>query len=248
MVTKVKTISQLYDDELAPITSELGFLKCDVEKAASKFYEWQKIIRRPWGQELKMENVCADSLKDTLMNLLPLTCRMHTKFLFVPTKGKWTAYFDNGFQGSDPSSIVAYLAESIGCFGVRAVWIPNTIDGCKGRYRAVIFELYDKPNPILNIKRHISVINEGNWSTKWDFETSGDPLPFEDLEFYEAKRKTDKFTPELLDAYLKKIGIDAFSEDFYRATKEQPAKLFSITGKISKDVKKYSLKKARKNY
>jgi len=241
-------IRLLYDDKLAPITSTLGFLKCDAETAATTFYRWETVICPQPRRCVEMGNITSGSLEDIVKHLLPLTSCAHTRYLFVPTRGQWTAYFDNGWCGSDPSSVVSYLAEQIGCLGVRAAWVPNTLRNRKGRLGSVVFEVYDKPNPILNIRRSVYLVNEGNWTNNWDFGTSGEPFPFEQTERYQAKRKTDRFTPEMLDTYLKEFGIDAFSEDFYVATKENPAKLVSMKGKFSRNVKKYSLRAARKNY
>jgi hypothetical protein len=241
-------VTPLYNDKWAPITSSLGFLQCDAETAASAFYDWHIHFCIPRGQNLDVKDVSGESLEMVLGNLLPLTSVAHTKYLFVPTRGKWTAYFDNGWAGGDPASQVSVLAEKIGCLGIRAVWVPNTKEGRKGRYGAVIFEVYDKPNPILNIRRSVCLVNEGNWTTNWVFETSGEPFPFEQTERYKSQRKIDRFTPDMLDAYLKELGIEAFSEDFYIATKERPAKLVSIGGKIPRIVKKYSLANARKDY
>jgi len=240
-------VKLLYNDALAPITSELGFLKCDAKTAASTFLAWHTKIRSPLGQVLEEKDLADESLDSLIRHLLPLA-NMHTRFLFVPTRGQWTAFFDNSWCGSDPASICSYLAEQIGCLGIRAVWVPNTFKERKGHLGAVIFEVYDKPNPILNIRRSICLINDGNWTTKWDFETSGEPFDFEDVERYKTRRKTDRFTPEMLDNYLKALGIDAFSEDFYCASKECPAKLISIHGKIPDDVTYYSLKEAREDY
>jgi hypothetical protein len=237
----------LYDDRLAPITSTLGFLECDTETAASAFCRWRERILRPYGQTIEARDVSSETLEGTLRHLLPLA-NMHLKFLFVPTRSRWTAYFDNGWHGSDPVSIVSYLAQEIGCLGVRAVWVPNTKAGRRGRYGGVIFTVYDRPNPILNVRRSVGLVNDGNWTAKWDFDTSGEPFPFEQTERYKARRKTDRFTPEMLDAYLKELGIDAFSEDFYVATKDNPAKLVLIGGKIPPSVKEYSLEEARSDY
>jgi len=238
----------LYNDKLAPITSEIGFLKCSIGKAAYEFVRWQTPIRFAWGQYLDEQNITSGSLEDILRQLLPLTNSMRTRYLFVPTNSSWTAYFDNGYRGPDPSSVISVLAEMIGCLGVRAVWVPNTKKGRKGRYGAVIFTVYDKPNPILNIRRSICLVNDGNWSNKWDFETSGEPFTFEQTECYKARRKTDRFTPEMLDSYLKELGIDAFSENFYFATTKNPAKLISTKGKLVKKVAKYSLEEAQREH
>lgn len=237
-------LKPLYNDALAPITTEVGFLQCGVEKAASIFFNWHTKICYPLGQTVDTQNLIGPSLDILLKKLLPLT-DLHLRFLFVPTKTNWTAYFDNGWRGADPASVTSYLAEEIGCLGIRAAWEPHTLKGDHGQFGAAVFEVYDRPNPILNVRRSVALIHDGY---KWDFETSGEPFPFEQTERYKARRKTDRFTPEMLDTYLKELGIDAFSEDFYFATKQNPAKLISTKGAIPKSVKQYSLEAAREDY
>jgi len=63
-----------------------------------------------------------------------------------------------------------------------------------------------------NAVRSISAMNDGG---KWSFDTFGEVLPFEESEPYQAKRIKDRFTPEMLDRYLKAMGIHAFDEAFY---------------------------------
>jgi len=234
----------LYNNLFAPITSEFGFLECDVETGSNAFYEWKTRILRPYGQTVEMKSITKGPMDVILRLLLPLT-DMHIRSLFIPTHGSWTAYFDNGWRGADPSSVISYLAELVGCRGLRVVWTPHTLKGRKGQLGAVVLEVYGRPNPILNIERSITLIHDGY---KWDFETGGEPLPFEDTERYKAHRKTDRFTPEMLDAYLKELGIDGFSEDFYFATDDEPAKLVSIGGNLPHTMKEYSLEEARKDY
>ena len=38
----------LYDDKLAPMTSELGFLETDVEKAIANYAEWNIGLGHKW--------------------------------------------------------------------------------------------------------------------------------------------------------------------------------------------------------
>ena len=244
----------LYDDSLAPITSEFGFLECEAKTAANEFYQWQSQIHSKYKKRnLEFEDIVCTSLKYTLEFLLPLRRGDHTKHLFIPTlNNRWVGCFDNGWQGTDATTLISVLAEKIGCRGVRVAWSPNTIKkapntkrGWKGRYGAVIFDVFGpKPNPILNYLRTVELINDG----KWDFITGGEPFDFEETERYELPRKTDRFTPEMLDSYLKHLGIDAFSEDFYLTTKENPAKLISLKGDLGYEVKEYTLEQARENY
>ena len=50
---------------------------------------------------------------------------------------------------------------------------------------------------------------------RWEFDNYGAPLPFEEVEKYREKFARNRFTPEMLDKYLKEFGIDFFNEDFF---------------------------------
>jgi hypothetical protein len=247
-------VKLLLEDLMAPITSEFGFLECDAKIAANEFYQWHSQLAKEKNYYYEMQDIVAPSLEVLLQKLLPLTVTGHHKYMFIPTYGnKWTACFDDGWRGADPTSYVSYLAEKIGCRGVRVSWVPNTIrrdlnakHGWRGNYGSVIFDVFGpKPNPILNYLRTVELVNDGG---KWEFIANGKPFDFEQTERYKLPRKTDRFTPEMLENYLKNLEIDAFSEDFYIATRENPAKLVSLKGDIGYEVKECSLEQAREDY
>jgi len=245
----------LFDNIMAPITSELGFLECDAKTASHEFYSWQSQIHSKYKRRrLEIEDVVEKNLGSVLGRLLPLRGGDHTKHLFIPTRdNRWAACFDNGWRGADIPTFVSVLSEKIGCRGVRAAYVPNTIKrdpstkrGWSGNYGAVIFEVYGpKPNPILNTLRYVSLVNDGG---KWSFDIGGNPFDFEQMERYELPQKADRFDPEMLDNYLRYLGIDAFSEDFYITTKEYPAKLISLKGDLGYTVEEYTLEQAREDY
>lgn len=58
--------------------------------------------------------------------------------------------------------------------------------------------------------RSIAAANDGG---RWVFETSGDPFPFEELGRYKARRKRDRFPPQLLWQYLQEMGVPRLSDD-----------------------------------
>jgi hypothetical protein len=51
---------------------------------------------------------------------------------------------------------------------------------------------------------------------KWSWRVSGDPLPFERVERYDARRIRDRFDRSLLIEYLSAVGIHADDPAFYR--------------------------------
>jgi hypothetical protein len=179
------TSSQLLDDQFAPITSEIGFLECDSKVAAEFFVSWQEPIQADRDVRLVTREVVGE-LPTLLKHLLPLTSVEARRYLFLPTAGRWTAFFDNGWRGTDAFSVVSYLASLIGCRGIRSVSIPHTIrktaSGEVGRFGATMLEVYSADASecsFLNIRRSISASNDGG---RWRFDTGGDPLEFEQVE------------------------------------------------------------------
>ena len=67
-----------------------------------------------------------------------------------------------------------------------------------------------------------------------------------DLERYKAQQIRDRFTPEMLDEYLRNFGIQFFSPDFYNVP--QPTYLISKEGPCAAGLKEYSLEEARTSF
>jgi hypothetical protein len=203
----------LFNNEFAPITKEIGYLECDLPFVCSAYESWETSILGPLGMNVELENVKVD-FKSILRRLFPLTSPIRTRLAFVPTKSSWTAYFDNGPLGTDASGIISVLARKLNCRGVRAVFVPNTMPNnptkeTRGRYGATTLEVYGPgQTPI----RTIYAVNDGG---KWRFAANGTAFPFEETDSYNAKKISERFTGEMLNRYLKNLGIDAFSETFY---------------------------------
>jgi hypothetical protein len=52
-------------------------------------------------------------------------------------------------------------------------------------------------------------------SGAWVFFEKGDLLPFEDANYYRARRKKDRLTPEIISTYLKRIGYGSLRREFW---------------------------------
>jgi hypothetical protein len=240
---------QLLDDLYAPITSQIGFLECDAKIAADAFQTWQLPIQAARGVGLATCEVTGD-FPAKIARLLPLTSVEARRFVFLPTTSNWTAYFDNGWRGTDAFSTVSYLATTIGCRGIRAVSVPDTMTssakGDEGRFGATILEIYSADSSdcsFLNIRRSVAAINDGG---RWRFDANGAVVDFEQLAHYEARRIRDRFTPEMLDDYLRAVGIHFFLREFYEPA--SPAYLISKTGPSAPGLKEYSLGEARGSF
>lgn len=205
------TLRTLTDDRYAPITSEVGFLDLPLERAANARLGW---IRQ--NGQTALTNELAAPFPDALRELEPLRNGPRTRQLFLATRGEWTAYFDNGVDGGDPTTVISYLARTVGCRGVTAMAIPHTVEKFKGRcgqYGGVRFQLFG-PNEthFLNYVRTVYAQHDGS---RWQFGTTGTLQPYETPERYKARRIPDRFTSEMLEAYCRALGIELFDPAFY---------------------------------
>jgi hypothetical protein len=238
----------LLADKLAPITSEIGFLECEIREVTTAYIDWMFPVQQQRSVTL-VQTILAGDLESVLHNLLPLTSHEARRVVFVPTVNGWTAYFDNLYRGTDSTSTLAVLTKQLRCRGVRSVAIPNTIRKVgykwKGRYGATVFQVYG-PNKTewLNCQRLLQVINDGG---KWVFDNIGKPFPFENTFRYRTWPTQQKFSVELLAAYLQNFGIDAFNQDYYMPS-GNTAMLVAKQGQPAEGLREYTLREARSNF
>jgi len=198
----------LLNDEFHPTTREVGFIELPLGDAAAALEAvMSPTVLRP--RTVKGE------LGDMLSSLLPLTSVLVRRYLLVATRSRWTAYFDNGWRGTDARLPVSGVALRSKCMGMRAVANPAAWDGQKRpvRWPSVMWEVYGpEPNPILNHVRTLVAANDGG---RWKFTQNGEPFPFEDLARYESPRVADRFPAVLLLSYLQNFDIELFDASFY---------------------------------
>ncbi|ATB39503.1 hypothetical protein CYFUS_004947 [Cystobacter fuscus] len=234
----------LLGDRWAPVTSDMGFLETDVERAARALSSWQGGL---WASEgvIVTARPVDGSLEQVLSALLPLSGGEKQRHLFIPTRSAWTAYVDNGYRGTDAVSAMSYLAQVLGCRGMRVGAVPHTLREDKGRYGVVALEVYGpRQTDWLNYLRTLYAMNDGG---RWVFGQSGEPFPFEKLARYQARKVRDRFTLDILEEYLLHLGLSPFQEDFYLP---QGAKAWLVekTGSFFSAQKEYTLAQAREDF
>ena len=219
----------LLDNRLAPLTWEVGFLETSADHAAAGFARW----RRQLGP-LEERDVRGD-LSSLLCGVSPVTDGEPNRFLFVGTDGNWTAFFDNLAFGTDSFGPMSVLARELRVHAVKARWVPNVAGSPAERRGSVIFELFaSEETDFLNIKRVVAVVHDGD---RWTFDQVGTPLPFEHPDAYGASRKRDRFSPEMLDEYLRALGIRMFDEEFYAP--DHRARLIEKPGRLPEGASEY---------
>jgi hypothetical protein len=204
-------VRTLLDDRYAPITSDIGFLELPLERATNGLLAWVRANNRSADDIALVE-----PFPEVLHRLEPLCSGPRTRQLFVETRGPWTAYFDNGYQGGDPTTVIGYLSRTVSCRGVTARAVPRTIDlfkGRCGRHGSLEFQLFGaRETEFLNYVRTIYLTHDGR---RWQFGASGEMQPYEMPERYRARHKTDRFTSEMLEMYCRALGIELFDTSFY---------------------------------
>jgi hypothetical protein len=167
-------------------------------------------------------------LENALAALLPLNTSPR-RYAFVATDSAWTAYFDNGWRGTDAFPPMSFLARELGCRALRVV----------ARSDAALLEVYGPDDTEwLNVERAVGAVLDGD---RWSFVDQGAPLPFEDDSRYAARRIRDRFSLDTLDEYAVHLGVRPLDDDFYVT----PAFVLSRRRAPYRDQREYSLEEAR---
>jgi hypothetical protein len=198
----------LLENRLAPITTSFGLFENKVDEVVDYFCSWQK------GNDTKVirKNV-KGNLEEIFLNLLPFKIIGASKYLFIPLMNGWTAYFDNGYRGTD-SSAIAHIPRRLLSRSIRIITNPQYHPNPKFNMEAIIMEVYGHDEMLWsNFIRKLWLECDCG---KWNFEQMGALFPFEKTERYLLKKKTDRFDLPLLKEYLYKLGgLAPFDPNFY---------------------------------
>jgi hypothetical protein len=216
------SLQLLLNDELAPITREIGFLEADAATVADNWLRW-RAEGRGTKNDIYHRKEIDGSLQEVLLSLTPLT-QGRRRWVLIPTKSNWTACFDNSWKGGDATPYLRALTNKFKYRGLRMLAEPTTIRGANkehGRWGGLIMTIYGpEKTDWLNVVRTLSLINEGG---RWKFHQSGTPMPFEKLEQYQAKRTKERLTETLFREYLAALELHPFDEEFYLPPEKGPA-------------------------
>lgn len=190
-----------------PTTFSVGFLECKPDVFVDAYVNW----RSRHGYNPRVRQV--DSIESGIRTLDPLSTPPD-RFLIAGTLSRWSAYLDNGVNGSDPFSPIGHLAQVIQCQGVLLTCSPHIVIGGKvTSYYAVKFEIYGpQKTEWLNLVRGICVYNDGG---PWKFYEKGKQMEFEDPSQYDKFNLMERFTPETMNTYCNSLGIYPFKPEFY---------------------------------
>ncbi len=105
---------------------------------------------------------------------------------------------------------MSYLSRTIHCQGLRVLHVRE--DSTKA-FPANALNMYG-PN-VVEHSNTIRSIGVGYDGYNWEFASSGTPQDFENPMSYTEDRIQDRFSFQLLERYLKRLGLRPFEEEFY---------------------------------
>jgi hypothetical protein len=197
-------MERLLGGRFEPVTDSFGFLRAPLPGLAGFFDRWLNGLRPTVHRAFQAELATA---------LGQLGNGRDSRVLLAETRSEWVAVFVD--RRDSFLSEVYHPVRTIPCRGLCVRWFPHTIDQDRqqGHYGAVTFQtLADHPTDFLSVERSVDL---GCYERGWKFSASGPVLPFEQTERYSARKIRDRFTPEMLDAYCRALGIEVFRADFY---------------------------------
>lgn len=221
-----------YNGELAPMLQDIGFIKAPIGKVVETYSGWIDKLEQGNFKVKELEG----NLKEIVLQLQPLS--NWRKRIFIPTKSEWVAYTDSELRPEIGK--VKIVGKRLNCETLQVSAFFNSrgtknVNGWGGGDFA-----YHIGN---ELQRYVYMM----WDDKWVFGTGGNPLPFEETETYNQKLVRNRFTPEMLDRYLKNFGIDFFNEDFYMP-QESKAYLFELKRDLYPNEKEMTLEQVRQLY
>lgn len=191
----------LFDGKYAPLTDTMCFIEAPIATVVTSLYKWVEDMTVPNKKRSQREYI--GSFEGLLIKSLPF--EYPEKDIFFETKSKWTGFYQNSRRTEINHAKVIGRYANAPVIGAVA-WLSNygrIINGWGGG----VFSLYKGRDLV----RHLMLSDQD----PWEFDNYGEPFPFEDIEKYTEKFIRNRFTPEMLDKYLKEFGIDFFNENFY---------------------------------
>jgi hypothetical protein len=178
----METLISLPTPDHVRLLSSIGWIESDLDGVT----EW---LRNQYS------TVVFEEGPQNLRELLDLQSSRTGSFITLFRAPGWTGFLSNNLGGTD---IGVVRGMTLTCRIALFTWetVENNFPG--GR----VFTVYDRHAlPV----RGVRVIRDGRWA----FSEGGDPLPFEELDSYKAKRISDRLTPEHLSRYAAALGIPA---------------------------------------
>jgi hypothetical protein len=145
--------------------------------------------------------------------MAPEFANVPTVYVILPTRSRWTVLWNNSFLCGGYDSLCWCLTKNHGLTTVH--WSAH--DGWTTFQSGACFIHRQRVGGEL-VERSVSVAQEDR---RWLFCATGQPLPEEDVSWYEARRKRDRLNEEHMAQLLGRLGAFPWSEEFYAVGESQ---------------------------
>jgi hypothetical protein len=183
-------------------STTVSFIASSVDKFCNELFQWGKEIGH-FYQSYKIDG------KQWNIFLGDFSGEP-TKAVVLPTKSHWCALILNDY--GIPTSTLSYIAKRLKTQSVGITYDDMVMAKEQDRPFGLVFEYYNgEVSPA-----HKRIIYLSKDYGKWDFTQEGKPLPFENVESYSAKKKSERFTKEMIFSYSLQLGIHLDNpQEFY---------------------------------
>jgi len=221
----------LFNGKYAPLTDEISFIKTNVDDAVKAFEQWTATSYEPI---LQQKTKFFETFEQLLIESLPFIYPYLS--IFFEAKNGWIGHYGNYYNRTNEARNVARI---LNVPNIEVTAWPSVrgriVNGWGGGMFHCLFG---------GEQRRCIMLSEQE--NGWDFLNQGKPFPFEDVEKYKEKFARNRFTPEMLDKYLKELDIDFFNEDFYMPYGSKAYIIEQVRPPWNEDDKPISLEEMRR--
>lgn len=198
----------ILDDTLRPITDAMGLLHRNSYECAEALRAWRSTTHAGGVELRRLQGV---TLREQILAVCPLVDRGVSREVIIPVTPEWSAYFGNGWRGTDLSSVVPMLSRNLGCLAIAVTCTPDLGRRPHKRYGARIVEVYAASATAI---RAIWASNDGG---RWVSGTTGQPVPEEDAAWMAPPSAKDRFTQRDLRQFVSRMVPGALDTDTWLA-------------------------------
>jgi hypothetical protein len=187
-----------------PTTQSLDLVEGPVEKVAAALYE--EVSRYVRGEAVSTWWEEFPDL-DSAFRIALVFTNVPTIFLVLPTHSKWSVLWNNSFLCNGYDSLCSNLTKIHGFVTIH--WSAHDTWTSSQSGASFIHRRRFGGDVITR------TVHAGQTDKRWDFCATGEPLPEEELEGYNVRRKRDRFNEERVSALLSRLGAAPWAEQFY---------------------------------
>ena len=203
-------LTSLFDGRLEPLTYSIGFSSAPPERVV-RAARW---LYFRWPDAWRRVAVLDCGLEEALLQLQPLEGFLHPRVLVASTAlNGWSTVFYGCIHGLGGRGLSVRLSRALRVPGYFVAAAPPASDPEHFPGFRQFYVLGPQTG-----RDHVRAVWVGEEEDvgRWHFGTDGEVQPYEDVEAYRRRRRTDRFTERMLVDYAAAVGLRPWEDSFYR--------------------------------